>query len=147
MNSLCRTHLALPVDALLRQNARYFQTFRLSSTASVRSIEVPISQTTNEPESLPTIAECPAPTCPCGKMPTGLDIEYEKTLQGTMPRFTRQVVIHTGQDDWESRIEDGATGIEGDKGVNLARELKELMGPKGKYHNVCTCPMDLRGIP
>ena len=144
MNSLRRSRVPLLVLNFVRQNVRYSQTFRLSSTtSSVRAIEVPTSQTTIEQGSLPVTAECPAPTCACGEMPTGLDIDYKKPIRGTMPRYTRHVVIHTGQDDWESKIENGTVGVESGEGVNIARVLKELMGPKGKYHNVCTCQMDL----
>ena len=110
---------------------------RLFSSTSTTSAADPRSQIATELESLPTVAECPNPTCPCAEMPTGLDIDYKKTLRGTMPRYSRHIVIHTGQDDWESRIEDGPTGIENGKSLNLARELKVLMGPKGKYHKVC----------
>ena len=58
-----------------------------------------------------------------------------------MPRYTRHIVIRTGQDDWESRIEDGAIGGKNESnemGSNLARELRDLIGPKGKLYNVCT---------
>ena len=144
MNTLRQSRVARPVRTFLRPYGRHSQKLRQTSTSSsVRSIEVPTSQTTNKREYLPMTAECPAPTCDCGEMPTGLDIDNKKPLRGTMPRYSRHILIHTGQDDWESRIEEGTIGKEDRKGVNLARELKVLTGPKGKYHDVCTGQMDL----
>lgn len=126
-----------------RQHVHHGRAFSTSiRTSSGRSIEVPTSQTTKRGIQIPTVSTCPAPTCACGETPTGLDIDHTKSLRGLMPRYTRHIVIRTGQDDWESRIEDGTIGGENSgstMGSNLARELKELVGPKGKYYNVCTC--------
>lgn len=74
-------------------------------------------------------------------MPEGLAIDHEKQLKGTMPPYAQHVVIRTGRDDWESRIEDGpgTSGAQvrgGLGGSNLARILKELVGEGGKFHNV-----------
>ena len=68
-------------------------------------------------------------------MPEGLDIDYQKPIRGAMPFYTQQIVINTGKDDWSSRIE------EGNKGHNLANELKALLGPGGKIHDVGRSPM------
>ena len=38
--------------------------------------------------------------------------------------------MHTGRDDWASRIEDDA------EAPNLAKELKALLGPKGEFYEV-----------
>lgn len=70
-------------------------------------------------------------------MPTDLDIDYKKNIRATMPPYTRHVVIRTNQNDWASKIEDEGIGHGQEKRVNLARELKELIGPKGKYYDVC----------
>ncbi len=124
------------------RNVHLGRTFSTSSlTSSSRSIELPTPRTTNERISVPTIPTCPAPSCACGQTPTGLDIDHTKPIRGLMPRYSRHIVIRTGQDDWESRIEDGTIGggsAGGETRFNLARELKELIGPKGKYYNVCT---------
>lgn len=63
-------------------------------------------------------------------MPEGLDIEHEKSLHGTAPLYHEQILISTGKADWTSRIEDDTHG-------RLAKELKTLLGPKGKYFDVC----------
>lgn len=81
-------------------------------------------------------------------MPEGLDIDHTKQLFGTIPRYARHVVIRTGRDDWSSKIEDEDSSVQaphgsekenekGTVGVNLAKALKSLVGPGGKYHNVC----------
>lgn len=75
------------------------------------------------------LATCPPPTCNCLPTPTGLDIDHKLPLEGTVPPYDGQVLISTGKSDWTSRIEDDKTGA-------LARELKRLLGPKGKYFNV-----------
>ena len=59
----------------------------------------------------------------------------------TLPPFMRHVVIRTGRSDWASRIEDEKCSVVGDaqEGIpraNLARSLKELVRPGGKYYNV-----------
>ena len=78
----------------------------------------------------PTV-EC----CPPGKKclhptPSDIGINTKKTLSGTTPPYKQHVVICTGKDDWASRIEK-------EEGPNFARGLKELVGPKGEFHDVC----------
>ncbi|KAL5327295.1 hypothetical protein ACEPPN_004989 [Leptodophora sp. 'Broadleaf-Isolate-01'] len=67
-------------------------------------------------------------------MPEGLPIDHSKPLNGTMAPYAEQVLICTGKDDWESKIEDENAGD------NLAADIKELMGRGGvfsdPYHNV-----------
>jgi hypothetical protein len=63
-------------------------------------------------------------------MPEGLEIDHSKPLNGSMAPYAEQVLICTGQRDWKSRIED-----END-GVNLAADLKELLGRGGIYSDV-----------
>lgn len=59
-----------------------------------------------------------------------MGIDHEKPLSGTTPPYRQHVVICTGRDDWASRIEK-------EEGPNLAKGLKELVGPKGEFHDVC----------
>lgn len=71
-------------------------------------------------------------------MPEGLDIERGKPLKGTMPPYAMHVVVRTGREDWGRRIEDGEGEGEGEEtGVNFARSLKGLVGPGGKFFDVC----------
>ena len=79
--------------------------------------------------SFPVVATCPSPTCACAATPEGLDIDHGKPLSGTMAAYAEQVVISTGRDDWASRIE-------AEEGRNLAKELRGLLGPKGRFHDV-----------
>lgn len=76
-----------------------------------------------------TIPSCPSPTCACQDMPTGLDIERAKPLDGTMAAYHEHVMISTGRTDWTSRIED-------DPNLPFVKHLKDALGPKGKYANV-----------
>ncbi|MCJ1390753.1 hypothetical protein MMC18_003614 [Xylographa bjoerkii] len=87
----------------------------------------PLSTLRNTPIPYPTIDVCPSPTCACAPTPTGLDIDHKLPLAGTKPPYAQHIVICTGREDWPSRIED-------DEGLNLAKELKTLLGPKGQFH-------------
>ncbi|KAG4427510.1 hypothetical protein IFR05_017005, partial [Cadophora sp. M221] len=60
-------------------------------------------------------------------MPEGLPIDHSKPLNGTMAPYAEQVLICTGKDDWESKIEDENAGD------NLAADIKELMGRGGVF--------------
>ncbi|KAL9102244.1 MAG: hypothetical protein Q9163_002580 [Psora crenata] len=58
----------------------------------------------------------------------------------TMPSYSRHVVIRTGRSDWASRIEDEESSVlgdvqEGKPRANLAKSLKELVGPGGRYYD------------
>jgi hypothetical protein len=64
-------------------------------------------------------------------MPEGLEIDHTRPLNGTMPNYAEQVLICTGKSDWKSRIE------EENGGDNLAADLKELLGIRGPYSDVC----------
>lgn len=63
-------------------------------------------------------------------MPEGLPIDHSKPLNGTMAPYAEQVLICTGKDDWESKIEDENAGD------NLAADIKELMGRGGVFSDV-----------
>lgn len=82
---------------------------------------------------LPTIPKCPTPSCDCAEMPSDLDIEMERKLEGTAPAHSEHVIISTGQADWKSRIED-----EQDSGPwgEVVSTAKALLGPKGRLHDV-----------
>lgn len=83
---------------------------------------------------LPVIPTCPEPTCECADMPGDLDIEREKDLNGTMAAYSQQILISTGQADWQSRIEDEKdTAPWG----TVVAGIKEMLGPKGRFHDVC----------
>ncbi|MCJ1406302.1 hypothetical protein MMC19_000367, partial [Ptychographa xylographoides] len=76
----------------------------------------------------PTVETCPPAKCTCGATPAGLDISQTLPLANTKPPYDQHLVICTGKSDWASRIEDEPT-------PNLAKELKALCGPGGKFHD------------
>ncbi|KAH0372851.1 hypothetical protein KCU65_g951, partial [Aureobasidium melanogenum] len=104
-------------------------------SASRATYTVPIAQPTPEDKhwNIPTIAECPSPTCQCRETPTGLDIDRDSKLNGTMPAYAEQVIISTGRSDWKSRIQEDEDSV-------LVNQMAKFTGPKGKfsdpYHNV-----------
>ncbi|KAI9835239.1 MAG: hypothetical protein M1837_003877 [Sclerophora amabilis] len=59
-------------------------------------------------------------------MPSGLEIDYEKPLNGSMAAYAQQLLICTGKDDWPSKIEEGEDGV-------IAKGLSELLGRGGKF--------------
>lgn len=62
-------------------------------------------------------------------MPAGLDIEREQNINGSMAAYAEQVLVSTGRSDWPSRIEEDEDSV-------LAKRLKTLVGPKGKFSDV-----------
>ena len=70
-------------------------------------------------------------------MPSGLDIDYKRALNGTMPPYAQHVVISTGRDDWGRKIEDEDGSVEGGEGINFARSLRDRLGRGGKWFDVC----------
>ncbi|KXT17965.1 hypothetical protein AC579_9589 [Pseudocercospora musae] len=109
--------------ALAIQYARPFVQRRSASR-----IELPFT-----PPPVPVIDSCPAPTCHCRESPSGLNIERESNLNGSMASYAEQVLICTGKKDWKSRIEDEEDAV-------LVRQLKAYLTRGGKhadpYHNV-----------
>lgn len=69
--------------------------------------------------------------------PPGYEIDHSKPLNNTMPFYAEQVIICTGKEDWESRIEDE------DAGDNLAADIRELIGRGGKFCDVRCSPIPL----
>ena len=90
------------------------------------SIQLRLSSTS----SLQTTDSCPPSRCACAATPN-LGIDRIKPLINTVPRHSMHIVVHTGRDDWASRIE------EDEEKPNIAKELKALLGPKGKFYEVC----------
>ncbi|KAI4730828.1 hypothetical protein E4T49_01177 [Aureobasidium sp. EXF-10728] len=97
-------------------------------SASRATYTVPIAQPPAEDKHwhIPTLDECPSPTCQCRETPPGLDIDRESKLNGTMPAYAEQVIISTGRTDWKSRIQE-------DEDSALVNQLAKLTGPKGKF--------------
>ncbi|KAK3901491.1 Sucrase/ferredoxin-like-domain-containing protein [Staphylotrichum tortipilum] len=82
------------------------------------------------PPPFPTTPTCPAPTCACAptpELPEGLEIDRAAPLNGAISSYAQHVLVCTGKDDWPSRIE------EDNAGDNLAADLRELVGPRGKF--------------
>ena len=102
--------------------------------ASRAAIKIPTtpSSSSKATNSVPTIDHCPSPTCECRPMPSGLDIDRELALNGSMPNYAQQLLICSGKSDWKSRIED-ETGADGE----LVRSVKGLVGRGGKLSDVC----------
>ncbi|MCJ1416249.1 hypothetical protein MMC32_002584 [Xylographa parallela] len=80
------------------------------------------------PIPYPTTAICPSPTCSCAPTPPGLDINHTLPLAGTKPPYAQHIVVCTEREDWASRIED-------EDGPNLAKGLKDLLGPRGEFYD------------
>ena len=82
--------------------------------------------------AIPVVIDtCPSLSCSCLPMPEDLDIDYTAPLAGTVPSYSRHLVFATGKRDWTSRIEDE------NRGANIAKILKDLVGPRGRLYNVC----------
>ena len=67
----------------------------------------------------------------------------------SMPFYTAHIVVRTGRRDWPSRIEDDQGHMEyndgrlQENGVNIAKTLKSMLGPGGKYHMVGHCSISM----
>lgn len=88
---------------------------------------------TKKPPPFPTTPTCPPSTCSCApppELPEGFEIDHKAPLNGLISNYAQHVLVCTGKDDWPSRIE------EANSGDNLAADLRELIGPKGKYNDV-----------
>lgn len=84
-----------------------------------------------EQPEFPVIESCPPPTCPCREKPTGLEIDRDTNLNGSIGTYAQQVLISTGRSIWKSRIEE-------DDDALLLKLLKSFLGRGGKYSNVCS---------
>lgn len=118
-----------------------------SSRTAVQIRSITIARSRSDPQELlernrhrrpiQTISSCPDPTCACAEMPSfpdGLEIDHSRPLNGSVPAYSKQLLICTGQPNWTSRIE------EENSGDNLAADVKELIGRGGifsdPYNNV-----------
>lgn len=72
-----------------------------------------------------------ASKCACDiQFPEGLEIDRSRPLINTVANYNQHVVIATGKDDWESRIEN-------EDGVgDMARTLKDITKVKGERFDV-----------
>lgn len=111
-------------------------TSRYSSKLLQRTIHQRLAEegkTLERSGKIPVIPKCPSPTCECSDMPPDLDIEQTKDLNGTIAAYSDQILISTGQADWKSKIEDEKdTAPWG----SVVAQVKELLGPKGRFHDV-----------
>jgi hypothetical protein len=90
---------------------------------------------TKTPPPFPITPTCPAPSCPCAPspaLPEGFEIDRKAPLNGLISNYAQHVLVCTGKNDWPSRIEDDNAGD------NLVADLRELVGPRGKFNDVST---------
>src|ERR1700753_893063 len=73
--------------------------------------------------SYPITPTCPLPTCECQQMPEGLDIDYKRTLNGTVAPYSDHLLIHTGTYDWPSNVDN-------DSRHPLAHEMRTALRKK-----------------
>lgn len=78
---------------------------------------------------LSTHAQLRASLSPSDLLPPGLQINTVLPLANTAPPYNKHVVINTGRSNWCSQIV-------AEKGPNMAKELKELLGLGGELHRV-----------
>ena len=83
----------------------------------------------NPVRRLSTQAQLRASLSPSGLLPPGLQINTVLPLANTVPPYNKHVIINTGRSDWCSQIV-------AEKGPNMAKELKELLGLGGELHTV-----------
>ncbi|KAF2233091.1 hypothetical protein EV356DRAFT_449036 [Viridothelium virens] len=102
---------------------RHWPTAR-SRLTNPRIVGVQYSSTRTPP--FPIVDTCPSPICACRETPRELDIDQKLPLNNTIARYTEQVLISTGKEDWTSRIEDEEDNA-------LARGLKSLLSRGGRY--------------
>ncbi|KAH6840968.1 Sucrase/ferredoxin-like-domain-containing protein [Chaetomium sp. MPI-CAGE-AT-0009] len=128
---------------------------RILSRAKIPSIRSAFTATPNlrplatkSPPPFPTTPTCPAPTCPCApspELPEEFPIDRKASLNRLISNYAQHVLVCTGKDDWPSRIE------EDNAGDNLVADLRELIGPKGKFsdpfHNISTLASSFPSTP
>ncbi|AEO56807.1 hypothetical protein MYCTH_2302132 [Thermothelomyces thermophilus ATCC 42464] len=103
-----------------------------SATARRRPQSPRALATKTSPPPFPTTPTCPAPTCACAPppaLPEGFAIDRDAPLNGSISNYAQHVLVCTGKDDWPSRIE------EDNAGDNLVADLRELVGPRGKFND------------
>lgn len=80
-----------------------------------------LSQRARSLSPLPSISNCPSPTCFCAPTPS-LEIDRTTSLHNTAPSYSQHIAIATGKSDWSSKIE-----LEPGES-NVAAHLKALLG-------------------
>lgn len=85
----------------------------------------------NPVRRLSTHALLRASLSPSDLLPPDLQVDTVLPLANTAPPYNKHVVINTGRSGWCSQIVS-------EKGPNMARELKELLGLGGELHTVRT---------
>lgn len=114
---------------------------RIFHSTALSQIPLPIPVPTSSPPTpksslnspLPVTPQCPAPRCPCESAPEGLDIDRTTPLNGTMPPYSRHLLISTGKSDWASKIEfdsPSPSASDSDPG-GLAAQVKAIAAQKG----------------
>lgn len=66
---------------------------------------------------------------PSDLLPPGLQVDTVLPLANTAPPYNKHLIVNTGRSDWCSQIV-------AEKGPNMAKELKELLGLGGELHTV-----------
>lgn len=83
----------------------------------------------NPVRRLSTHSQLRASLSPSDLLPPGLQVNTVLPLANTSPPYNKHVIISTGHSNWCSQIV-------AEKGPNMAKELKELLGLGGELHNV-----------
>lgn len=78
---------------------------------------------------LSTHALLRASLSPSDLLPPGLHVDTVLPLANTAPPYNKHLILNTGRSDWCSQIV-------AEKGPNMAKELKELLGLGGELHTV-----------
>lgn len=86
------------------------------------------------PPPFPVISTCPSLRCQCSSTPPNLDIDRERDLNGSMSPYAQHLLLSTGRMDWTSRIEDERDTASWGR---LTSELKEMLGRRSEFHDVC----------
>lgn len=83
----------------------------------------------NSMRRLSTHALLRASLSPSDLLPPGLQVDTVLPLANTAPPYNKHLIVNTGRSDWCSKIV-------AEKGPNMAKELKELLGLGGELHTV-----------
>lgn len=84
---------------------------------------------TNSMRRLSTHALLRASMSPSDLLPPSLQVDTVLPLANTAPPYNKHLIVNTGRSDWCSQIV-------AEKGPNMAKELKELLGLGGELHTV-----------
>jgi hypothetical protein len=108
------------------------------STRTFARLRIPVPIVPLSPVPIPQTPQCPPPTFPpCACDPPDLDIDRTTPLLGTMPRYSKHIVISTGKHDWASRVELDPSDNE------LAGRLKALLKKRGNVGLLGACWLEV----